>query len=86
MEVDGESFEAALAPDLTHFGSRTTFGSASIDATRDHLARWLANPSDLKPMTPERNDIAAGRILGMPNLGLSAEEIDGLIELLESWR
>ncbi len=86
VDVDGESFDAALAPDLTHFGSRTTFGGASFDATRDHLARWLANPSDLKPMAPERNDIAAGRILGMPNLGLTTDEIDGLVELLESWQ
>ena len=86
LTVDGVDVDAAIAPDLTHFGSRTTFAGASIDATREHLVRWLANPSDLKPMTPERNDIAAGRILGMPSFGLSDEEIDGLVELLKGWQ
>ena len=82
-----EVLGARLAPNLTHFGSRETFGSATFVNTRDHLARWLANPSDLKPMDPDRNDISAGRILGMPNLGLSSEEIAGLQELLlENWR
>jgi cytochrome c oxidase subunit 2 len=82
-----EVLGARLAPNLTHFGSRETFGSATFVNARDHLAQWLANPADLKPMDPDRNDISAGRILGMPNLGLSSEEIAGLQELLlENWR
>jgi cytochrome c oxidase subunit 2 len=87
-EVTGgdRTFATALAPNLTHFGSRTTFGGGSFDNVSDHLARWLANPSDLKPMSPERNDVAEGRILGMPNFGLSQQEIDGLVALLESWK
>ena len=85
IEGSGREFQSALAPNLTHFGSRTTFGSATFDSTPEHLAQWLANPSDLKPMDPDRNDIAAGRILGMPNLGLDQEDIAGLVALLESW-
>ncbi len=78
---------ARLAPNLTHFGSRETFGSATFVNTRDHLAQWLANPADLKPMEPDRNDISAGRILGMPNLGLTTDEIAALQQLLlETWR
>lgn len=54
---------ADLAPDLTHFGSRSTFGSGTFDtpwnagATEDHLRQWLANPSSIKPMDPDRNEI-----------------------------
>jgi cytochrome c oxidase subunit 2 len=79
-------FEASLAPDLTHFGSRTTFGGASFEWDEDHLRSWLANPADLKPMRPDQNDIANGRILGMPNFELTDAEIDNLIALLEAWQ
>ena len=85
VDVDGVTFTSSLAPDLTHFGSRDTFGSASFANTSDHLAEWLADPSWFKPMRPELNDIEAGRILGMPNFNLSAEDINNLIALLEGW-
>jgi cytochrome c oxidase subunit 2 len=75
-------FAGALAPDLTHFASRATFGGGTFQNTEEHLRAWLADPSDLKPMTPELNDPAAGRILGMPNFGLDGDEIDALIALL----
>jgi cytochrome c oxidase subunit 2 len=83
---DGDVFHFALAPDLTHFGSRTTFAGASYDNVEEHLRAWLRNPSDLKPMDPDRNDIPAGLILGMPNFNLDDEQISGLIELLDSWK
>ena len=75
----------ANAPDLTKFGGRTTFGGASFANDTDHLAQWLANPSALKPMDPDRNDIPNGLILGMPNFNLDPAAIDGLIALLQSW-
>ncbi len=86
IEVDGVTFTSSLAPDLTHFGSRNTFGAGTFENTREHLADWLANPSDLKPMRPELNDIEAGRILGMPNFNLSSDDINSLIALLEGWK
>ena len=88
VDADGtvSTVGQALAPNLTHFGSRTTFGGASFENTTDHLRRWLRNPADLKPMDPDRNDLARGRILGMPNFGLDGEQIDGLIALLEGWQ
>ncbi|MCB2224620.1 MAG: cytochrome c oxidase subunit II [Actinobacteria bacterium] len=79
-------FEVSLAPDLTHFGSRTTIGAGTFTWTEDHLAEWLDDPSSLKPMTPERNDLTTGRILGMPDFDLSEQEIEGLIALLEAWQ
>jgi len=82
--VDGTSANGDLAPNLTHFATRSTFGAATFSNTEEHLREWLANPSDLKPMRPELNDLENGRILGMPNLGLTDDEIDGLIALLET--
>lgn len=86
IEARGEQFRSSYGPNLTHFGGRTTFGGASFDNVEDHLRRWLANPADLKPMDPDRNDLANARILGMPNLGLSDDEISGLVTLLEGWK
>ncbi len=85
IEVDGVSFSSALAPNLTHFGGRDTFGGASFDNNAEHLAQWLANPADLKPNLSDLNDVANGRILGMPNFNLSDQDIDNLIALLEGW-
>lgn len=86
IEVDGVTFTSSLAPNLTHFGSRGTFGAGTFENNREHLEQWLANPSNLKPMRPELNNIAEGRILGMPNFNLSDEDIDSLITLLEGWK
>ena len=82
--IDGTSAGAQLAPNLTHFASRTTFAGATLSNTEGHLREWLRDPSSLKPMRPDRNDLAEGRILGMPNFGLSDGEIDDLIALLET--
>ncbi len=85
IEVDGVTFTSSLAPNLTHFGQRTTFGAGTFENTSEHLAEWLSDPSSIKPMRPEFNDIAGGRILGMPNFNLSNDEINNLIALLEGW-
>ena len=82
--IDGTDATSQLAPNLTHFASRTSFGGATFDNTEEHLRAWLRNPSDLKPMRPDRNDLAAGRILGMPDFGLTEDQIDGLLALLGS--
>lgn len=84
--VAGTDYDSRLAPDLTHFGSRTTLGGATFTNDTDHLRQWLANPSDLKPMDPDRNDLESGRILGMPDFGLESAQIDELVALLQSWK
>ena len=78
--------EWVFAPNLSYFGEREKFGGWSFDNDPNHLEAWLADPSLLKPMTPELNDLEDGRILGMPNFGLDDEQIEGLIALLESLR
>ncbi|MGA9595506.1 MAG: cytochrome c oxidase subunit II [Acidimicrobiia bacterium] len=86
IEVDGVTFRSSLAPNLTHFASRATFAGSVFENTTDHLAQWLANPSALKPMRPDLNDVPNGRILGMPNYNLSSDDISNLIALLEGWK
>lgn len=86
ISIDGHTFRSSLGPNLTHFGSRLTFAAATHPNVDPLLAQWLDNPSSLKPMSPQYNDIPAGRILGMPDYGLSEQQIAGLVALLDSWQ
>lgn len=63
-------------PNLTHFATRDTFAGAVYDNNTANLAAWLRNPSELKPMLPDLNR-------GMPNLGLSEDEITALVAFLQ---
>jgi cytochrome c oxidase subunit II len=65
-----------VGPDLTHLFSREEFAGAIHDLTEENLRAWLANPNALKPMQYEVNRI------GMPNLGLSDDELDALVAYL----
>ncbi|MEO8696807.1 MAG: cytochrome c oxidase subunit II [Acidimicrobiales bacterium] len=73
---------SGAAPELTHFSSRTTFAGGifrlyNADGTwnRTALEAWLRNP-------PAEKDAYAEGKRGMPNLGLSADQIEGLVEFL----
>ena len=50
------------------------------------LEAWLRNPPKMKPMAalPAENPHGGGKIRGMPNLGLSEEQIDQLVAYLNS--
>jgi cytochrome c oxidase subunit 2 len=41
--------EGRLAPNLSHFGSRSTFAGATFPATAENVAAWLKDPPALKP-------------------------------------
>ncbi len=69
--VRGTSANAQIAPDLTHFGSRQTLAAGVLDNTPADLTRWLADPQAVKPGNQ------------MPNLKLSAQEIQQLVAYLE---
>jgi len=56
--------------------------SAPYLLNRPTLEAWLRNPAALKPMAPEQNANGQGR--GMPNLGLSEQQIDELVAYLET--
>jgi cytochrome c oxidase subunit 2 len=68
--------DAFNAPELTHFASRDVFAGAVLPGegqTYDQaLTLWLANPPEIKPGSY------------MPNLALTAQEIDALNVWLES--
>jgi cytochrome c oxidase subunit II len=68
--------EAFNGPDLTHFASRDVFAGAALpDEGTDYeeaLAAWIENPPAIKPGSY------------MPDLGLTAQEIDQVITWLRS--
>lgn len=73
--IDGvNELEGAIGPDLTHFADpyRNVFAGASFDRTDEHLADWLADPPTIKPGS------------FMPDLNLTADEIDALVAFLQS--
>lgn len=63
-------------PELTHFASRNVFAGATLpeegESRHEALTRWLADPPNVKPGSY------------MPDLGLTAQEIDALITWLET--
>ena len=62
----------ALGPNLTHFGSRTSMGGNLMANTPENLARWIENPSHMKP-----------GVL-MPDLGMRGEQAKALAAYLLS--
>jgi cytochrome c oxidase subunit 2 len=61
-----------LAPDLTHFGSRTTLAAGMFPNTLDNVTAWLRDPPAIKPGSK------------MPNLGLSEADARALAVYLLS--
>jgi len=47
--IRGVAETGKVGPDLTHFGSRTTIGAATLPNTRENLLAWLADPQRIKP-------------------------------------
>ncbi|RLT37451.1 MAG: cytochrome c oxidase subunit II, partial [Chloroflexi bacterium] len=60
-----------IGPNLTHFGSRTTLASGTLDSNTENIKKWLHNPPGIKP----------GSL--MPNLNLSQGAIDKLTAYLQ---
>lgn len=94
LERDGEpvlvegnaALVAGHAPNLTHFMTRGVYAGALFDLyddetgeiNRGQLEAWLRDPPSEKPMyIPEE-----GLLRGMPDLGLSEDQIDALVEYL----
>lgn len=77
--IDGhpKSGGARVGPNLTHLQDRSVFAGAIFDLTPANLKKWLADPPGMKPMQPQDG-------IGMPNLGLSPDEIDNLVAYLET--
>ena len=69
--VRGTTEESSFGPDLTHFGSRRTLAAAAAESTSENLARWIADPQDLKPGAK------------MPPTELTDAELNALVDYLE---
>lgn len=61
---------------------QATPGNPNNPLNRSALAAWLRNPPKMKPMAPTPNEQGKGR--GMPNLGLSEDQINQLIAYLDT--
>ncbi|MGH7906860.1 MAG: c-type cytochrome, partial [Candidatus Binataceae bacterium] len=59
-------------PDLTHFGSRTTFAGSILPNTPRNVALWISDPDKVKPGAH------------MPTLGLRGPQLHDLVAYLES--
>jgi len=75
---------ALVGPDLTHFGSRTSFAGSMFDMSPENVAKWLKDPPAVKPGVPIdlTGKIKYGTM--MPNYHLSQDEIDALVAYLIS--
>ncbi len=87
---NADSLVAGVAPNLTHLASRGTFAGAILNlhevgeggvgdpskpiVTGD-LEKWLRDPESVAPQAPDQ-----GR--GMPNLGLTEQQIDEIVSYL----
>jgi cytochrome c oxidase subunit II len=70
--IRGTGAEGTIGPDLTHFAGRITIGAGVVPNTRGYLGGWIENSQGLKP----------GNL--MPPIHVSADELNALIDYLES--
>ena len=74
-----EGAAGRVGPDLTHLKSRETFAGAIFDNTAGNLTKWVKDPPAMKPMRPDQGT-------GMPDQGLSDEQVDKVVAYLETLR
>ena len=76
--IRGHSGPALLAPDLTHFGARTTLAGGLLENNSEQLRRWIRDPSSVKPGNKMGVAYADRKIV------LTDEEQVALVAYLES--
>jgi cytochrome c oxidase subunit 2 len=70
--IRGTEARGVIGPDLTHVGGRETIGAGILPNTPEAVARWIADPREIKPgahmpgfgMAPERDIQAIAAYLG----------------------
>ena len=72
-----EGAVSRVGPNLTHLKSRDRFAGYIFDNTQDNLRRWVADPPAMKPMRPDKGT-------GMPDQGLSDQEVEAVVAYLET--
>jgi cytochrome c oxidase subunit 2 len=84
--IQGTNANGKLAPDLSHFGSRTTLAAGIVPNTRENLTRWLQDPDSLKygnymAHPPERWGL---NLNTAEYLNLRPQDVEALVEYLHS--
>ncbi len=84
--VRGHGAMGVTAPDLTHFGSRTTIAGSLLENNREQLQRWIHNPNAVKPGNKMGLAYARKDYYGKPidGINLTAEDEVALVAYLES--
>jgi cytochrome c oxidase subunit 2 len=72
--IRGTEARETLGPDLTHLAARQTIASGMVANTRESLAAMITDPQGLKPGNT------------MPPTALDPEELDALLDYMESLR
>ncbi|MDB6005317.1 MAG: cytochrome c oxidase, subunit [Prosthecobacter sp.] len=72
--IDGTLARSMVGPSLTHFASRPYLGAGAIPNSREHLAAWVLDPQAHKPG------------VRMPQNNLTAQDLDPLLDYLETLR
>lgn len=70
--IQGTDAGGRVGPDLTHVASRQTIAAGTLQNTRDHLSRWIANSQNIKPGNR------------MPPVPLSNDELNALLDYVQS--
>lgn len=70
--IRGTASSGTLGPDLTHLNSRETIGAGILENNRGNLAGWIVDPQEIKPGNH------------MPGITLTGEDLDDLLDFLES--
>ena len=68
--VNGIMMQGGFAPNLTHLMSRDTIASGAAENTPENLKQWLRDPNSIKDGCR------------MPNMMLTEDQIDSLVEFL----
>ena len=70
--INGVATTPHAGPDLTHIASRRTLAAGVLENTPFNLGRWLQNPQAIKPGSY------------MPNVQLTKEEVQTLVDYMET--
>jgi cytochrome c oxidase subunit 2 len=82
--IKGTSATGRTAPDLTHFGSRTTIAGNRLDKSDpEHIADWIKHPPQYKPgaLMPSWGTGTPG-----DNVKLSDDDINAVVDYLQALR
>jgi len=72
--IRGTAAGGRIAPDLTHFATRSTIAAGTRAQTAEYLDQWIKDPQAIKPGTR------------MPTLGLSDDDRTAIVAYLEQLR